>query len=220
MSEDRPARVYRLTCTTNGKSYIGMTIRTLQHRRKYHCYEANYPQYKGRRLSRAIKKYGEAAFVIELLYEAVNEQEALMVERALIAQYGTMIPRGYNSTSGGEGFAGTKQIAEVKERRRLNSIGKKRSPETCRKFSDIAKARPPMSAEHRANIGAAVRGRVMSEETRRKLSEVKKGIPKPFAMRAKLRAAKLGVPRSTASIEKGRATLLATWARKRELTWH
>lgn len=55
-------------------------------------------------LYRAMRKYGNDAFSITLVYEAVSQSEMLSVEKGLIAQYGTYIgASGYNMTTGGEG---------------------------------------------------------------------------------------------------------------------
>lgn len=219
MRVKRPTIVYQITCVANRKAYIGMTTRGIKTRWKFHCYEANYVVHRDRKLSRAIRKHGSSAFVIVPLYEAASEREAAVVERALIAQYGTF-RAGYNSTIGGEGFDGVVQSAEVIERRRQKSIGLKRSPEICKKFSEIAKARPPMSAEHRAKIGLGATGRTKSEETRRKISEAKKGIPRSAETKAKVSASKMGVPRSAESVEKQRVSMSAVWSKKREATTH
>lgn len=166
-------------------------------------------------LGGAIRKYGVDAFEISTLYEAINLSEAVRVERALIAQYDTISPNGYNLTSGGETASGFKRTKEAVEKGRQSNLGKKRSLEVCKKFSEIAKARPPMSAEHKAKIAAALKGRVFSVESRAKISAAKTGVRRSAESNAKLSAAKLGISRDRASVEKGRLTLSATWARKR-----
>lgn len=88
------------------------------------------------------------AFVIETLYEAVSWREAIAVERGLIAEYGTMVPRGYNLTAGGEGVLGCKFSAAERQRRSEALKGK------------------PLSAEHRRKIGENQKGRILSQEHR------------------------------------------------------
>lgn len=146
---DRPAFVYRLTNSVTGKQYIGICVSKVQRRWRKHCNSAAANQPRNRNcpaLHGAIRKYGEAAFTIETLYEAVNWQEACKVERGLIAQYGTMAPNGYNLTCGGEGLLGrpmseanklanslrmkgNKMSPEQRERISASNRGKKRSPE-------------------------------------------------------------------------------------------
>lgn len=146
---DRAAFVYLLTNTITGKCYIGICASKVQRRWRRHCNSAAANKPRNRNcpaLHGAIRKYGEAVFTIETLYEAVNWQEACKVERGLIAQYGTMAPNGYNLTAGGEGNLGCKFSDEERSRRSTAVKGK------------------PLSAEHRAKIGAAHRGVPKSPE--------------------------------------------------------
>ena len=62
-------------------------------------------------LYRAMRKYGNDAFSITLVYEATSQVEMFAVEKGLIAQYGTFVGAGgYNLTSGGEGCFGNKNL--------------------------------------------------------------------------------------------------------------
>ena len=57
-------------------------------------------------LYRAMRKYGNDAFSITLVYEATSQPEMFAVEKGLIAQYGTFVRSGgYNLTIGGDGAA-------------------------------------------------------------------------------------------------------------------
>ena len=96
--------VYKITNTVNGKSYIGITRSSLEKRWREHRCAANSGNDKP--LYRAIRKYGEDAFELSVLYEATSMKELQMVEKGLIAQYGTykLGGRGYNMTDGGEGI--------------------------------------------------------------------------------------------------------------------
>lgn len=95
---------YKITNTVNGKSYIGITRGSLAKRWREHRCAANSGNDKP--LYRAIRKYGEHSFELSVLYEATSMKELQMVERGLIAQYGTykLGGRGYNMTDGGEGI--------------------------------------------------------------------------------------------------------------------
>lgn len=108
--------VYMLTCRPNGKRYIGITKKTAQRRFWNHCSDARFSQIV---LHRAIRKYGQDAFSIETLYEASSVAELKAVERGLIAQYGTIAPRGYNCTSGGDGIEGYSWTKEQRDRHSL-----------------------------------------------------------------------------------------------------
>lgn len=93
--------VYKITNKVNGKIYIGVTKNHLSTRWAIHKWDAR--NGTNSILHRAIRRYGVDAFRREIVYEASSVAEMLMVERGLIAQYGTTNPRvGYNIRSGGE----------------------------------------------------------------------------------------------------------------------
>src|SRR5260370_37094985 len=95
---------YLVTNIRNGKQYIGVigkSGKTISKRWKEHCYEAGYNSHY--LLHKAIRKYGEAAFEVEQVASTRSLEDILAVERLLIIQYGTLSPKGYNLTSGGEG---------------------------------------------------------------------------------------------------------------------
>lgn len=154
--------VYKITNTVNGKAYIGVTVSKVNLRWNQHVHAAKKSDYP---LQRAILKYGRDAFAVEVLYEASSLEEMMRCERALIATHGTMLPSGYNLTTGGEGFAG------------------KRSPETRRKMSDARRRlqesgwkRTPhvYTDEQKARISAANKGRIVPPELRQRISETLK----------------------------------------------
>lgn len=130
--------VYRLTCQASAKAYIGITRlhprkRWAQH--KSHALREN----RQSAIGAAIRKYGSEAFVLEVICEGVDEEEASAIERGLIAAFKTMVPSGYNLTSGGE-------------------YRKVLSEESRAKISRAAKGRK-MSAEFRAQVSARFKGK-------------------------------------------------------------
>ena len=60
--------IYKATNKHNGKCYIGQTVFTLSERRSQHLREAQ--SGKGFRFHAAIRKYGEDAFLWEVIDEA------------------------------------------------------------------------------------------------------------------------------------------------------
>jgi len=95
--------IYRIYLIENGKSYIGQTIFPVEVRMKQHVYNAynkdsaSYNQH----LKRAIRKYGEDAFTVEVLEQCDN---SLLDEREKywIAHFDSL-KHGFNMTYGGEG---------------------------------------------------------------------------------------------------------------------
>lgn len=95
--------VYKITNKLNGMLYIGITTCSLEKRwREHKCATRSgldTPLYN------AMRKHGLGAFEISLVYEGVSREEIEVVEKGLIAQYGTYIRSGggYNLTLGGGG---------------------------------------------------------------------------------------------------------------------
>lgn len=141
--------VYRISNSISGKLYIGICNSKVRRRWRRHCNSAAANKPRNRNcpaLHAAIRKYGEAAFLVETLYEAVDWRESCMVERGLIAQYGTLAPKGYNLTSGGEGRLGSKVSEEAKRKSSERALGH------------------PLSPVHRKKIGESQLGKTLSPE--------------------------------------------------------
>lgn len=95
------AYIYKIINQTNGKIYIGKTLKTIQERWKKHCNDFKKERCDKRPLYDAMKKYGIENFTVEQVEECspeiVNEREIYWIE-----QYGSF-KYGYNATIGGEG---------------------------------------------------------------------------------------------------------------------
>ena len=114
------------------KRYIGVTTTPLPKRWTAHLSRAR----RGTKtaLYGALDKYGPDAFSIEPIASAVPwaDIDGLFdLERALIAQEGTLCPRGYNMTEGGDGTIGYRYTPE----QRAAISGRRRSAETRAKMS-------------------------------------------------------------------------------------
>ncbi len=102
--------LYKLT-SPSGKSYIGITSKSIEARWKAHRYSAN----KGtataaglecEALYNAIRKYGSESFHVELLTVSSDWDTLCQLEREAIITEHTFTPEGYNLTIGGEGSPG------------------------------------------------------------------------------------------------------------------
>ena len=87
--------IYKLTSPSK-KSYIGMTLRTIEQRMKEH----NRSDSKCTYLVHAIAKYGFDNFTKEVLWEG-EDSETPEMERMMISEHHTLAPYGYNLRSGG-----------------------------------------------------------------------------------------------------------------------
>lgn len=102
--------VYKILNIKNGHIYIGITTTLLKNRWSSHKCESSTCTY----LHKAIKKYGETAFIVEELASADSKENLEFLETYFINFYNCIAPNGYNLTTGG-GFAGkqsfiTKQL--------------------------------------------------------------------------------------------------------------
>lgn len=92
--------VYCITNKINGKQYVGMTSRTMKERWNSHCSSAR--NGSPFRFHSAIRKYGEDAFDVKVLFENLTVDDCRSIEHQTIAEYDT-IKSGYNAKPGGCG---------------------------------------------------------------------------------------------------------------------
>lgn len=137
-------KLYKITNTVNGHSYVGFTSRSINERYSSHKNNA-FRQNRKSKLYSAMRKYGVDCFVIEQIYEGVD---ALQKENYYITYYNCE----YNMTAGGES----------------NQLGRtwNMSEETKRK---LRKPKPPRTEEHKRNLSKSLTGRKLSEETKKKI---------------------------------------------------
>lgn len=177
--------VYKLTHVASGKAYIGLTTQKLS--RRLQCHVADAKRQHDRVICKAIAKYGFAAFAVETLYEASSIAEMKIVERAMIATHRTMVPFGYNVTSGGDGLRDVKITAQERARRsaqakqmhadgriKPRAAGWKATPEARARMSAAAMGRQLTdkmieSARRRwSGAGNPMKDRAVVESTRQK----------------------------------------------------
>ena len=175
----------------NGKKYIGITSRKPENR--WGQFGQNYGFYFGN----AIAKYGWDNFEHYVIYSGLTKDEAVMFEQYFIEEFNTKNTLfGYNLTAGGDGMLSPSSLTLVK----LSKIhkGHKVSEETRRKLSESNKGKHNASDETRAKISARNKGKVISAETRAKISK-NCGSRRP-EVKAKISKASLGRP----NVNKGR----------------
>lgn len=171
----RPSVVYIARNTVNGKTYVGVTSTSLEHRRRGHARNHRYEKSKTVIFHKAIKKYGIDAFHFSVLCECSSFTDALAKERQAIAE----LKPDYNMTAGGEGALGFKHSPETIERLRvisrrphLGRRGVKRPQEVNEKNRAAKLANPtrywlgkPRSEETKEKIKLALQGRPGPKET-------------------------------------------------------
>lgn len=155
----------------SGKVYVGITRDKLQHRwRGGHGYVGN------AHFFRAIENYGWDAFRHEVVAEGLTEEQAMAMERQLIALHDSTNPaKGYNRDHGGG----------------------VRSPETSAKISAALRG-VPLAPERRQRMSESRKGRRLTTKCKRRISESHKNNPRVQQHILELNKERTGTPKSEA----------------------
>ncbi|RKU09567.1 hypothetical protein C6502_12800 [Candidatus Poribacteria bacterium] len=162
--------IYKITNTVNGKSYIGQTRHDVEKTRiRKHLNGSG-----NRLIKQAIAKYGQNAFTYEVLHDGIISEFLNTLEVEAIMKFNTVAPHGYNLTTGGESGSShsdetRKKMSESRKGENNNNYGKP-SP----------KRGKPLSEETKRSISESMKGRKRSEEHRRNLSAANKGEKNPM----------------------------------------
>lgn len=153
--KDKSFIVYCHTNNINGKKYIGITSQTPEQRFRH---GKGYK--KSKYFNRAIQKYGWDNFTHEILYKDLTIEDAKEKEIELIKLFNTRDnDKGYNILAGGDLIAG--EYSPL--------YNTHLSEETKRKMSDVRKGVPKPDG-FGEKISNKLKGRIFSEETRKKMS--------------------------------------------------
>nr|DAO35045.1 MAG TPA: intron associated endonuclease [Caudoviricetes sp.] len=128
--------VYKATNKINNKVYIGITTKTLEHRKRIHIRDS---KTKDTYFYRALRKYGENNFEWEIIDSAETMEELEELERYYINLYDSFNnkKKGYNSTSGGH------NLYEITDEERHN-----RSKRAKGKNNPMYGVESPMKGKH------------------------------------------------------------------------
>lgn len=153
--------VYAITNRENGKVYVGQTVSKLD---RYLRSDITRAMLNGEDrkpyLYNAIRKYGPEAFVIRLLVEVLDKQQADKLEQFFIRTLETQNRDvGYNIAAGGGGSFGYEREFTAEHRVKLAAVwtGRKHTAETKEKMR-LAGLGKPKSAEHREKLSKAKMG--------------------------------------------------------------
>jgi group I intron endonuclease len=121
------------------------------------------------KLQRAWDKYGESAFYFAVVENVENKKDLIQREQYWIDKL-DVVRSGYNISPTAGSLLGLSKSRASVEKTASAHRGMKRSKETCEKIKLARKNQPPMSLEGRLRISESLKNRVISEETRKKLS--------------------------------------------------
>lgn len=191
---------YLIYCFTSpsGKKYIGQT-KDLNKRIKQHQYSKGCINF-----SNAINKYGFNNFKLDILATGLTLNSSCHFEKFYIKHFNTVSPNGYNLTSGGISYIHNEET-KIKIRNnnivrkgywhgktgKLNpNFGKKVSEDILAKMRLIRGEKHwaygkkgklcchygrKLTKEHKEKIGNSSRGRIISDETKQKISIANSG---------------------------------------------
>jgi group I intron endonuclease len=167
--------LYLITNQVNGKRYVGQTARGRVFRWRQHVREANLNRERTP-LHLAIRKYGPESFSLQWLKDCQTQAEVDAAEIATIALLGTLAPRGYNLTAGGQGdrAPGYKEseatrLAKARtwntaEKRQQNSAAQKKAWERRKLNGFTPKVRPAKVKAARIRVGVPATERSAARE--------------------------------------------------------
>jgi hypothetical protein len=198
--------VYKLT-SPSGKSYVGLTVATVKRRFSQHktlwrkLKRQGVRDYREHRCTSllffAFDKYDPSLWTHEVLFESDDSDAVRSMEIAMIQEHGTLAPGGYNVLLGGQmGHAGRKLSEEHKAKQRAARLAYYASDEGKEYLSSHAakmkdnklgvgkvvhnkgkKGLLVHTQEAKDRIAHAMRIRVVSDETKQRISQAKKKAP-------------------------------------------
>lgn len=126
--------IYQIKNKINGKSYIGQTIKDPQERWKKHISISKKEGHKDTSyIHKALRKDGVENFEFKVIDNATNRDELDRKEQLHIKELNTLVPNGYNISSGGQ-FA--KEIDELTRKKISDSKKGERNPNWHKVFTD------------------------------------------------------------------------------------
>lgn len=228
MSAQILSGIYRIRNTVNGKVYVGSAV-DVPNRWHEHRKHLRKGDHHSRHLQAAWNKYGEAAFVFEIV-EVVERKDLLIAREQwhLDGAFGTAWPYNISPTAGslwgfrhteasksrmslvqkGKGLGGTASV-ETRARLSLALKGLVRSAET-RKNMSLAQKGHAVSPATRQKISSAHKGKMYSPEYCKNMSLALKGRVFSEEHREKLSLANIGKKNSIAA----RAKMSLAWKRR------
>lgn len=138
--------IYKITNNINGKVYVGQTCRSLADRMSEHI------RHDVIVIDKAIRKYGIENFTVEQIDVACDIDELNQKECFWIAHYNSMLPNGYNQCAGGDNTVGFHHRVESKQKMSIKKT-----------VQYVGDGNPFFGKRH-------------SEESRKKMSDARKGL--------------------------------------------
>ncbi|PHL10690.1 NUMOD3 domain-containing DNA-binding protein [Enterococcus faecium] len=178
--------IYKITFLKTGKFYIGQTC-NLNKRKKRHLEELRLNKHHSIYFQRAYNKYGgtNSDFLFEVLFESKNKKEIDKEEERLILETYHVNYNVSKKASGGDLTSYHPNYEKIVQKHKEYKFPEERKIEYAKKFR--GKNNPNYGKNHKGNpnfkwtderkkkMSELNKGKILSEETKLKISESKKG---------------------------------------------
>lgn len=176
--------VYAIHNLVTSKFYIGITRVGVERRWREHC-SASRRKRRSIAITASIKKHGVENFYVTTLKTGLSREDAIQAEKDLISEWNTLWPNGYNCSPGGDGHIGHGVTDEAKRKIGAASRARWRDPAFREKMVRAGLLRPenlegkqkrtpmprkPVSQETRQKLSALRKGKSLSAETKAKIA--------------------------------------------------
>lgn len=158
--------IYKHT-SPSGKSYIGQTNNYDRRNRAHQNLKSGCRFFRN-----AIQKYGWDNFTHEIIADNLSHDEANKLEEQYIEEYNTLVPNGYNLTTGGNS-----RLLSDETKQLLSEIAKQNMTEEKKNSIRQVRTGVPRSDKTKEKLKTANKGKVLSEEHKQKTSNTMKGRP-------------------------------------------
>jgi group I intron endonuclease len=203
--------VYVVTCSVNGKQYVGQTTSGAE--KRWYKHQRDACTGRGRLLAMAIRKYGVENFRMEVADTATSLEDLNVKEIALIAGLNSRSPHGYNLMEGGSNgkhseetlakMRGRVRSPEARAKMRLAKLGTQPSPQ-AREAARLVNQTRQKTPQEIGGTRKSNQERVWTSEMREKASLAQRGHKRSPESVEKTRRAHLGKKLSPEHIEKTR----------------
>lgn len=216
--------VYAIRCVTTGKAYVGSAVH-LARRWRTHRAQLRRGNHHSQHLQRAWDKYGESAFVFQVI-ELTPKSNLIPCEQRHIDTLRACDPAvGYNMAPNAGNTLGVKLGAFTQEHRDKISAalrGRTLSDEHLAKIRKLNIGRPSpkkgktlnLSADARMRMSIAKKGKKLSAEHVAKLVIAHTGAKRSDTARSNMSAARKGVP----ATERQLASIMETAQNRRKFS--
>jgi group I intron endonuclease len=194
--------VYKITNLVNNKCYVGSSIDVIG-RWSQHISTLEVNKHHSIKLQRSYNKHGKNNFNYEIIEEC--DTELLLIREQYYIDLFDSYKNGYNSVQNAGNNLGmkhsdeTKEILRNKSKGNKNMLNKKHTDETKKKISDKLKG-VPLSEETKLKMSESRKGKKITDEVKKKISDKLKGKPLLEQTKLKISLSHLGKKQSVENI--------------------